>query len=139
MRGESVRRLKLAVTFILDLDNEDPTECQAMIAIMEQGETDQFAQIELGACIWNKYCAICPLGAVVFHFFTHWCLDLECQPSLTTSQEWFNLKFATCRRGTFKETTYNSHLVTMMQCLGFLRMGCNCSLRSATGQTLYLG
>ena len=35
MRGESVKRLELAYMFILDLENEGPTECKAMIVIME--------------------------------------------------------------------------------------------------------
>jgi hypothetical protein len=43
MRGESVRRLELADMFILDLENESPTECKAIIVIMEQGKTNQFA------------------------------------------------------------------------------------------------
>ena len=71
MRGVSVQRLKLADIFILDLDNEVPTECQRIIVIMEQGETNQLTQKELGACIWNMHSAICLLGAVAFHFFTH--------------------------------------------------------------------
>ena len=75
MRGESVQRLELADMFIWDLENEGPTECKAMKVIMEQGKTNQFAQKELGACIWNMQCAICPLGAVAFHFFTCWHLD----------------------------------------------------------------
>ena len=68
------------------------------------------------------HCAICPLDAVAFHFFTSWHLDLERQPSLATSQEWFNLKFAPGRRGPAKEITYNSHLEAMKKCLGSLRM-----------------
>ena len=108
--------------FILDLEKEGPTECKAMIVIMEQGKTNQFARKELGACIQNMHCAICPLGAVAFHFFTCWHLDLECHPSLATSQEWFNIKFTPGRRGPTKVITYNSHLKAMKQCLGSLRM-----------------
>jgi Centromere DNA-binding protein complex CBF3 subunit, domain 2 len=122
MKGESVKRLELEDMFILDLENEGPTECKAIIVIMEQWKTNQFAQKELGACIQNMYCAICPIGAVAFHFFTCWHLDVECQPSLATSQEWFNIKFAPGRRGLTKEITYNSHLKAVKQCLGSLRM-----------------
>ena len=68
------------------------------------------------------HCANCPLGAVAFHFFTCWHLDLECQPYLATSQEWFNLQFAPVRRGPAKEITYNSHLEAMKKCLGSLQM-----------------
>ena len=66
------------------------------------------------------HCAICPLGAVAFHFFTCWHLDLECQSSLATSQEWFNLKSAPGRWGPAKGITYNSHLEAMKKCLGSL-------------------
>jgi Centromere DNA-binding protein complex CBF3 subunit, domain 2 len=93
-----------------------------MIVIMEQEKTNQFAQKEIGACIRNMHCAICPLGAVAFHFFTCWHVDLECQPSLATSQKWFNIKFAPGRRGPTKAITYKSHLRAMKQCLGSLRM-----------------
>jgi hypothetical protein len=47
MRGESVRRLELVDMFILDLDNEGPTECKAKIVILVQGKTNQFAQRNL--------------------------------------------------------------------------------------------
>ena len=60
MRGESVQRLELTDMLILDLENEGPTECKAMIVIMEHRKTNQFTQREPGACIWNMHCAICP-------------------------------------------------------------------------------
>ena len=44
-----MQRLELADMFILDLEKEGPTECKAMIVIMEQGKANQFAQKELGA------------------------------------------------------------------------------------------
>ena len=108
--------------FNLDLENEGPTVCKATITSMEQRKTNQSAQKKLGACIQNMHCAICPLGAVAFHFFTLLCLDLKCQPSLATSHEWFNLKFAPDKWGPAKEITYSSHLEAMKQFLASFRM-----------------
>ena len=118
-----MRKLELADMFILDLENEDPTACKTMIIIMEQGKT--LPDCSKGAwSLQSRICIVQFVLLVLLHSISSpaGILIQNTNHSLSTSQEWFNLKFAPGRRGPAKEITYNSHVEAMKKCLGSLQM-----------------
>lgn len=54
LRGESIRTASLADLFSLELQNEGPTVCQALIIIMDGGKQNPFGKVEYGTVVRHR-------------------------------------------------------------------------------------
>ena len=89
LRGESRRMVELADLFSLDLENEGPTPCSALVIILNNGKTNQFSRIEYGAAVRSKNIFLCPLSHVSFYLFYRWNIMREPLPHFQQRHRWY--------------------------------------------------
>lgn len=70
MRGENVRALELADISALELPNEGPTPCTAMVTLLDHGKTDKDGRVELAAAMRSKNVETCCHDALAFYLFS---------------------------------------------------------------------
>ena len=90
LRGETRRNVQLADLFLLPLENEGPTPCNAMVMIIDNGKTNQFGRIEYGAVARHREPLLCTLSQLAFYLFYRWNCVREPPPCFQRRQEWYN-------------------------------------------------
>ena len=109
LRGETVRNLDLADMHSVLLENEGFSVCNALVFVVRQGKTNQFARTEFGAFIRSKDFRICPMGACAFYLFWRYQLENESFPEFRKSEDWFNVKFLKSGKDPTKSIDYRTH------------------------------
>lgn len=92
LRGESRRMVKLADLFSLELRNEGPTICTALVMIMNNGKTNQQNRLEYGIVVRHKDVFFCVLSQLAFYFFFIWNIAGEPHPRFQHRQQWYDVK-----------------------------------------------
>jgi hypothetical protein len=87
-RSQSMRYIEFADMFSLEMPNEGPTPCHALVIIMNRGKTNRGGKIEYGAMMRNKNVHKCPIGAVALYLFSRFHLEGEDFPDFSTRQAW---------------------------------------------------
>ena len=82
LRGEVIRRMEFADMFSILLENEGPSDCIAMVTVMDNGKTNKNGRLEYGACLRNRFVELCPIGSVAMHLFWRFHIFNEAFPQL---------------------------------------------------------
>lgn len=90
-RGESKRMIQLPDLFMLELEREGPSLCNALVITMNHGKMNQHGKIEYGSFIRHVDVNVCPFGAVALYFFTRFHLEKEAFPDFTTREAWYDI------------------------------------------------
>jgi hypothetical protein len=109
LRGETTRRVELADLLGMDLPDEGPVDCPALLMRMAQGKTNRFGRVEYGATVRNRNHQVCAFGALALYFFYRWHVSGEPFPYFTTNRDWFNIKVAKGRRQLDQPMSYAAH------------------------------
>ena len=72
LRDESRRLVQVPDLVTLDLPDEGPTPCPALILILRNGEANPDDKVEYMGAIRNKDVLLCPLSSLGFYFFWRW-------------------------------------------------------------------
>lgn len=72
IRGESRRTFELPDPSLLELHQQGPTACFAMIAVMDNGKTNQTGRIEYGSVIRHSDPLLCTMRHFAWYFFYRW-------------------------------------------------------------------
>jgi hypothetical protein len=114
MRGQDVRGLELADLIVLDLPNEGPSPCTALVMMLFQGtwtlymhstltflgKTNQFNNREYAACVRTKDVEICPISALAMYFFYRFTMEPGSSlPDYSDRTRWFNIKVSAKTQG----------------------------------------
>lgn len=85
--------LELADLFLMPLPKEGPSgDGWCMVAVMDQGKTNQHGRLEYGAVLRHRNYQSCLIGALAAYFFWRWHLSGEPFPCFRRSQDWYNTK-----------------------------------------------
>lgn len=109
LRGENRRTVEFPDLFSLELKNEGPTPCIAMVMIMNNGKMNQFGRLEYGIVVRNRNLLVCPLSQVAFYLFYRWNIVREPPPQFQQRQQWYDshlIKGETVTR----ELSYETHV-----------------------------
>ena len=90
VRGENRRAAELADLFCLTLANEGPTECPAMVMLMDNGKTNQHGQRQYNAVVRHKNFLLCTLSHTAFYFFYRWDICHQPPPRFQRRTQWYN-------------------------------------------------
>jgi hypothetical protein len=77
--------------FSLQLENEGPSTCNALVMVLGQGKTNQYGKVEYGAVLRNKNVSCCAINALAMYFFYRWHISDEIFPDLLTKQTWYDI------------------------------------------------
>jgi hypothetical protein len=77
--------------FGLDLENEGPSPCTALVMVLSQCKTNQYGKVEYGACLRNKSVSCCAINALAMYFFHRWHISGESFPDISKKQLWYNI------------------------------------------------
>ena len=69
LRSSNILPIELADLSAVDLDNEGPSPCFAVILILREGKTNQEARIEYGSFTRSRDPETCAVGALAFWLF----------------------------------------------------------------------
>lgn len=92
LRGNNSRMFELPDFFLMELRKEGPQQCQAMVAIMNNGKTNADGRNEYGACIRNKEVRECAVGAMAMYLFVRLQMNGEDIPDVQRRDNWYNIK-----------------------------------------------
>lgn len=109
LRGESRRTLEFPDLFSLELKNEGPTTCTAMVLIMHNGKTNQHNRLEYAVSVRNKDPLLCPLSQLACYLFYRWNVVREPVPQFQQRQLWYDLKVVKGSAPT-NPLSYETHL-----------------------------
>lgn len=87
-RSQSTRFIEFPDMFSLEVENEGPTPCHALVIIMNKGKTNQHGKLEYGATMRNKDVRKCPIGALAIYLFSRFHLEGEDFPVFLTRRDW---------------------------------------------------
>jgi hypothetical protein len=73
LRSNNILGVELADLSAVELMNEGPSPCFALVIVLNNGKTNQSGRLEYAAMIRNENVEICPLGAAAFYLF-HRCV-----------------------------------------------------------------
>ncbi len=90
LRGENRLAAELLDFFSLELPNEGPTPCHAMIMIMDNGKMNQQGRIEYAGVIRHRNPLLCTMGHTAFYLFYRWNITSEQPPSFRRRELWYN-------------------------------------------------
>ena len=85
---------------VVDIENEGPGPCPALLCIMDQGKTNQFGKIQSGTAMRHRNVELCAIGAIGFYLFFRFHVDNEEFPDFTKRANWYNIFLfvaGTCR------------------------------------------
>lgn len=91
LRGECRRTIQFPDLFSIELENEGPTPCHALIVILRNGKTNQCGRLEYGVAVRHKNLFSCPLSQLAFYLFFRWNIVREPPPHFQRRQNWYDL------------------------------------------------
>jgi Centromere DNA-binding protein complex CBF3 subunit, domain 2/Transcriptional activator of glycolytic enzymes len=91
LRSESRLGAELPDFFALELPEEGPTPCFAMVMIMDNGKTNQVGRLEYGAVMRHRNPLLCTMAATAFYLFYRWNIAGEQPPCFRRRELWYNL------------------------------------------------
>jgi len=89
VRGESSRAAELPDLICMELADEGPQKCMAMILIMNTGKLNQVGRTEYAGMMRNREVEICPQGAMFLFLLKRFDLDREPFPDFTRRENWY--------------------------------------------------
>jgi hypothetical protein len=107
-RGENKRLIQLPDLFLLELMNEGPTPCFALVATMSQGKTNQHGRIEYGAVIRHYNVETCPISALALYFFARFEMEEEEFPDFTRRSDWYDIRVLKGGKSRTESISYNT-------------------------------
>jgi hypothetical protein len=85
--------MELADLFLMPLPKEGPSgDGWCLVAVMDQGKTNQHGRLEYGAVLRHRNYQSCPVGALAAYLFWRWHLSGEPFPCFRASQDWYAIK-----------------------------------------------
>ena len=109
LRGEVRRQIELADLFTLELQNEGPTPCMAVVLLMDNGKTNQRGRTEYAVIARHKDVSLCAQAMLAFYLFYRWEVVREAPPRFQQNQEWYDMKLFPGANATAR-LSYDSHL-----------------------------
>ena len=109
LRGEIVSQLELADMHSVQLENEDFTECIALVFVLRQGKMNQFGRNDFGAFIRSKDVRVCPMSTVELYLYWRFHVENEPFPSMRSSGEWINVRLLKSGRDPTNSIDYKTH------------------------------
>jgi hypothetical protein len=93
MRLSNRLPMELADLFLMPLPKEGPRgDGWCLVAIMDQGKTNQHGRLEYGAALRHRDHRSCVVGALAVYLFWRWHLSGEPFPCFRRSQDWYGIK-----------------------------------------------
>ena len=89
VRGETRRNAQLPDLFSLELKNEGPTPCTAMIMLMNNGKTNKSGRTEYNSVVRHKNPLLCTLSQTAFYFFYRWDVCHQPAPRFQRRTQWY--------------------------------------------------
>ena len=109
LRGESRRTFELPDLFLLELYQQGPTACFAMVIVMDNGKTNKTGRLEYGSVLRHFNPLLCTMGHLAWYFFYRWNIVRENPPRFQRRSQWYNLHVL--KGGdSLKEITYETQL-----------------------------
>jgi hypothetical protein len=90
-RSEDKRNAMLSDLYLYEMEEEGPSECQAIVLNLFKGKTNQEGKTQIGAAIRHKDVRICPVGALAFYLFGRFHVSHEPFPNMASRQQWYNV------------------------------------------------
>lgn len=90
LRGGSKRNCQFPDFFTMEIPDEGPQKCTAVVIIQDQGKTNQFGKILYSAFFRNKNALTCPVGALGFLLLSRFHLSNEQFPDFTRNENWYD-------------------------------------------------
>jgi hypothetical protein len=120
-RSEDKRNACLSNLGILELENEGPTSCQAMILTLARSKTNQEGRNEIGVAIRHKDVFQCPVGALAFYLFFRFHLSAEPFPDFSSNRGWYDTRML---RGKCRDQplTYDQQRQAITVCFADLKI-----------------
>lgn len=117
IRGDNMRKMELADLFSDKISNQGVGECVALIAVLDQGKTNQFGKAQFAATLRSKDVLLCAQSKLAFYFFYRFQMSEEGFPDLSSSENWYNIKVYRGNSGNnMTECHYNAHLRAVKKC-----------------------
>lgn len=69
LRSNNQRLLKLSEIAVMPLDGEGPTECSAVVAILDETKTNKRGKIQYASFIRNRNVFVCPVFFLSLYLF----------------------------------------------------------------------
>jgi len=91
LRSESRLTAELSDPFTIQLPNEGPTPCPAMVMIMDNGKTNQMGRLEYGAVMRHRNPLLCTMAQTAFYLFHRWNIAGEPLPCFRRRELWYEL------------------------------------------------
>lgn len=91
-RGESRRFAELPDLLLLELQNEGPKPCPALLYIMSNGKTNQNGRIEYCGLLRHKDVMLCGMNALAVYLFWRWEQSGEAFPSFKSNADWYSTR-----------------------------------------------
>jgi hypothetical protein len=91
LRGDNRRAFELPDLFVLEMYNQGPTKCFAMIIVMDNGKTNKTGRIEYGSVIRHVNPLLCTMGHLAWYFFYRWHIVRETPPRFQRRSQWYNM------------------------------------------------
>jgi hypothetical protein len=69
LRGENVRDLQLPDFFCVEMDDEGPTDCNAMVIVKDRGKTNQYGKALFSGFYRHSDVSLCAVSTTGFYLF----------------------------------------------------------------------
>ncbi len=83
--------MQLPDMFSLVLDKEGPSQCMALVMMLNKGKTNKCGKIQYGAVLRNKDVTVCAINALAMYFFFRWHVSGENFPDMSSKQSWYDI------------------------------------------------
>jgi len=113
-RSEDKRSALLSNLFLYELEDEGPTECQALILSFSKSKTNQEGRREIGVAIRHNNVEICPVDALAYYLFYRFHVIKEPFPNLSSRQSCCDICLVRGKSAT-TSITYRQQFQSMAQ------------------------
>ena len=90
MRGNERRMIELPDLFYMELPNEGPSTCYALIVQMNNGKENQYHKKQIATCTRHRDVFVCPVGGLFMHLF--FLLESQGFPEIDQPGKWLTYK-----------------------------------------------
>ena len=91
LRGASKRNLQFPDFFVMEIPDEGPQKCTAVVIVQDQGKTNKFGKITYSAFFRHKNPLLCPVGAFGFWLLSRFHLANEDFPDFMRNKNWYDI------------------------------------------------
>ncbi|GAA5919811.1 hypothetical protein JCM5296_002035, partial [Sporobolomyces johnsonii] len=120
LRSSNILPVELPDLFSLDLPDEGPSPCFAVVVLLDNGKTNKDGRKEYAAFTRHEDPAACGVGALAFYFFQRFHVSQErfpphdtAFPSFAASRDWFDLKVLLSSAGPTEAVEYGTFLAAV--------------------------